>query len=85
MTMSKLVETFRPIKNSLHGSEVYNEKFPRSTKDKVLVPVDFLPSAQGVVVKSRTVIFRPMKSPENLIIIIIKIIISKSDYCSDEF
>ena len=47
--------------NSLH-IEVYKEKYPRSTKAKVVVSADFLPSAQ-VVVKNRTVL-RTEKSPE---------------------
>ena len=54
---SRLVKTMRPIKNSLQGSEVNNDKSLRSIKAKVVVPADFLPSAQVEVKKSRTVFF----------------------------
>ena len=37
---SELVKTLRQIMNSLRDSEVYNDKSPRSTKAKVVVPVD---------------------------------------------
>ena len=40
--------------NSLRGSESNNKKSPRSTKQKRVVPVDFLPVAQLVVEKQAT-------------------------------
>ena len=44
---SKLVEKLRPIKNSFHGSKVHINPI----KARVVVPADFLPSAQIVVKK----------------------------------
>ena len=51
VTSGKLVESLRSIKNLLCGSEVNNEKSPRSIIAKVVIPADFLPSAKVVVKK----------------------------------